>query len=128
MKKVSWIFLYPLAVVIIVLAVSNRGPVHIDLWPVPVTMGIPLYWLLFGALVMGIIWGSAATWISGGQTRKATRDRVREVRSAETEIRHLKDKITKLEHEARMRGGSDHEARVSDSSGKTTALLPTDAA
>jgi uncharacterized integral membrane protein len=102
--------LFPLAVVLIVFAVSNRDAVLVDLWPLPTSFEIPLFILLFAALVIGVFWGGVATWLSGGSARKAARIRAREAKRAETEIRHLKDQISKLE--ADVRAGDERAAAV----------------
>jgi len=120
----SWIILYPLAVVMIVLAVSNRGPVDIDLWPVPITVGVPLYALLFGAVFFGVVWGGLATWMSGSETRKISRNRAREIKAADSEINRLKKQINRLEEETRTQGQPPQSVQISKPSEKPVGLLP----
>ncbi len=102
-RNLSWIILFPLAVVLIVFAVSNRGPIAINLWPVPVSVEIPLFILLFAVLTIGVVWGGVATWMSGGNARKIARAKVREARSSEMEIKRLKSQVSKLEADAKSR-------------------------
>ena len=97
----SWIVLFPLAVALIIFAVSNRNVVSVDLWPLPVALEIPLFALLFAALVIGVAWGGIATWLSGGAGRKAARAKTREAKRADNEIRNLKDQVSKLEADVR---------------------------
>ena len=112
-KNLSWIFLFPLAVALIVFAVSNREVVQLDLWPFPVTLHIPLFIMLFATLVIGVIWGGVATWFSGGSARRVGRIKAREARQAEAEIKRLKEQISKLEADARA--GEDRMAALHNS-------------
>lgn len=75
----------PIAIVLIALAVANRGVVPFTLDPFnPGTPGLTLHWplfvYLFLALGLGLIVGSVATWLRQGRYRKAARERASEVR------------------------------------------------
>ena len=100
-RNLSWIILFPLAVVLIIFAVSNRDVVSVDLWPLPVSIEIPLFVLLFAALMIGVMWGGGAAWVSGGAARKAARAKAREARRADNEIKDLKGQVSKLEADVR---------------------------
>lgn len=68
----------PLAVVLIALAVANRGPVDFTIDPFNpgnpgLTASLPLFVLLFAAAALGLVVGSAATWLRQGRYRKAAR-------------------------------------------------------
>lgn len=68
----------PLAVILIALAVANRGVVAFTLDPFnpgnpALTLDMPLFVLLFLALLAGLVVGSIATWIRQGRYRKAAR-------------------------------------------------------
>ncbi len=76
----------PLAVILIALAVANRESVAFTLDPFnpgnpALTLQLPLFVFLFLALVVGILVGSAATWLKQGRYRKLARQRGDEVRS-----------------------------------------------
>ena len=80
------IVLVPLAIVLIALAVANRELVAFTLDPFnpgnpALTVKLPLFELMFVALVIGLFVGSAATWIKQGRFRKLARQRGEEVRS-----------------------------------------------
>ncbi|MET0574963.1 MAG: LapA family protein [Mesorhizobium sp.] len=73
----------PLAVILIALAVANRGPVAFTLDPFnpgnqALTLQMPLFVLLFAALAVGLIVGSLATWLKQGRYRKLARQRGQE--------------------------------------------------
>ncbi|PHP68717.1 DUF1049 domain-containing protein [Zhengella mangrovi] len=91
-RLVTVLILVPVAVVLIALAVANRGAVPFTLDPFnpgnPVlTVQWPLFAYLFLALVLGMVIGSFATWWTQGRYRKQARQRgreVKELRAAET--------------------------------------------
>lgn len=76
----------PLAIVLVALAVANREPVSFTVDPFnpgnpALTMKLPLFVWLFGALVIGLVIGSVVTWFRQGHYRKLARERADEVRS-----------------------------------------------
>jgi uncharacterized integral membrane protein len=76
----------PLAIVLVALAVANRELVPFTLDPFhpgnpALTIELPLFVFLFLALLVGLLVGSAATWLRQGRYRRLARDREKEVRS-----------------------------------------------
>ena len=74
------VVLVPLAIVLIALAVANRAPIAFTLDPFNpgnpgLTVQAPLFVLLFLALGLGVILGSAVTWVKQGRHRKVARQR-----------------------------------------------------
>jgi uncharacterized integral membrane protein len=70
--------LFPIAIVVVVLSVANRGSVAFSLDPIGAgstgwTVSAPLYVFLFAALAVGILIGGVATWIRQGRWRQAAR-------------------------------------------------------
>lgn len=68
----------PLAIMLIALAVANRAAVAFTIDPFNpgnpgLTVSLPLFVLLFVALMLGIVIGSLATWWRQGRYRKAAR-------------------------------------------------------
>ena len=75
--------LVPLAIILVALAVANRGVASFTLDPFnpgnpALTWQMPLFVLLFAAIVIGMIVGSLATWIKQGRYRKLARQRSQE--------------------------------------------------
>ena len=60
-------------VLIVVLAVDNRGPVEIVFWPLPFTYRMPLYAVFLLGLGAGALLGGAAVWLSGLARRSEAR-------------------------------------------------------
>ncbi|MBA3449192.1 MAG: LapA family protein [Pseudaminobacter sp.] len=74
----------PLAIILIALAVANRAPAAFTMDPFnpgnpALTVQLPLFFLLFAALILGMIVGSMATWFRQGRYRKLARQRGHDV-------------------------------------------------
>ena len=73
----------PLAIILVALAVANRGATAFTLDPFnpgnpALTWQVPLFVLLFAALAVGLIIGSLTTWLKQGRYRKLARQRSQE--------------------------------------------------
>ncbi|QPC88541.1 DUF1049 domain-containing protein [Mesorhizobium sp. NBSH29] len=73
----------PLAIVLIALAVANRGPVAFTIDPFnpgnpALTLQMPLFVLMFAAIALGLVIGGMATWLKQGRYRKLARQRSQE--------------------------------------------------
>ncbi|HET7715225.1 MAG TPA: LapA family protein [Bauldia sp.] len=73
------IILIPLAVVIVFFSVANRDNVTVSLDPFSTPspalfFTAPLFVVLFGALVLGLLIGGIATWVRQGRWRRAARN------------------------------------------------------
>lgn len=84
--------LAPVAVILVALAVANRAPASFTADPFnpgnpALTVQLPLFFMLFGALALGLVIGSLATWLKQGRYRRLARQREREAqRLRETQI------------------------------------------
>lgn len=72
------LILGPVAIAAVLFAVANRGPVPVSLNPFAVdpaaeTVAIPLYALVIGVLMLGVVVGGTATWLAQHRHRKAER-------------------------------------------------------
>lgn len=118
MKYLSWIILFPLALVLILFGVSNRGPVSVDLSPAPFIIDVPLYALLFGALLVGVVWGGVAAWLNAGRTRRDARQANRELRSMTMEDMRQKKEIESLKAEIKARDAQATRSGLSNDGGE----------
>ncbi len=80
-RIVGWVVLVPLCLVLIVFALANRQLVIVNFNPfVPADalrspgVGVPLFLVLFGVLLIGVVLGGIATWFAQGQHRRDERD------------------------------------------------------
>jgi Mn2+/Fe2+ NRAMP family transporter len=70
--------LLPIAVIVVILSVANRGDVAFSLDPIGASSGdwairAPLFALLFIAVILGIVVGGIATWLGQARWRHAAR-------------------------------------------------------
>lgn len=98
----SWILGLPAAIVIILFSIANRHSVTLSLDPTSVeepllAFQIPLYLLVIGAIICGILIGGASSWITQAKWRKAAREARQEVSEARTETAELKRKTVQPE-------------------------------
>jgi uncharacterized integral membrane protein len=91
MKRLSWIITLPLMVVAVVFAIFNRKVVDLDLWPLAIKVQAPLFVLVLGSAVVGLLAGAMAAWISGGPTRRRAREARRHAADLEREIARLRE-------------------------------------
>ncbi len=86
-------FLFPIAIIVVLLAVANRGPVTLSLDPFSreapeIAFTVPLFALIFGAVMLGVILGGMAAWLAQGKHRRAERRYKREARRLRAHTAH----------------------------------------
>jgi uncharacterized integral membrane protein len=101
MRRVLFlVVLVPLAIVIVILSVANRGDVTFSFDPfnaVPaLSATAPLYVFLFLALALGIVIGGNATWFRQGKWRRFARAERAEVERLRQENDRLRAAQTPL--------------------------------
>jgi uncharacterized integral membrane protein len=83
----------PVAVVVVTLAVINRGPMTLRYLPPQLgeaTITLPAFVPLFAALLMGVLIGGTASWWAQGSHRRMERVYRREAEALKTEAERLK--------------------------------------
>lgn len=85
---------FPAALLLVTLALANRHAVRMVLDPfrpeAPVlSLELPFYVYLFGALILGVLLGGFATWLSQSSWRHAARVRNQEARRWRAEADRL---------------------------------------
>lgn len=78
-RLLTLLFLVPIGIVVIALAVTNRQDIVLSIPPqvgdAPLyAFTVPLYAVLFATLFIGMMIGSCATWIKQGKHRKQVRE------------------------------------------------------
>tara|TARA_Y100001934_G_scaffold283895_1_gene409272 strand:- start:6447 stop:6821 length:375 start_codon:yes stop_codon:yes gene_type:complete len=97
MRFLTWIIAIPVALIIVIFAISNRTPALIDLSPLPFLIDVPIWAIAVGAVLFGIIVGSTVRWLLDHRRRLLANSRAKKLKSAEKEILLLRKKIAKLE-------------------------------
>ena len=94
MRRVLFlVILVPLAIVIVVLSVANRGPAIFSLDPFggnALSFSAPLFVFLFAALLLGIVVGGSAAWLRQGKWRQAARVERAEAMRLRGEVERLR--------------------------------------
>lgn len=99
LRKIVWIFLViPVALVLIAFALANRHDVPLILDPFApgnpaLAYDVPLFVLLLGCIILGLIMGGIATWFGQGQWRKTARLRSAEASELRRETERLNQKL-----------------------------------
>jgi uncharacterized integral membrane protein len=79
LRRVFWLLVaFPAAIVLVTLAVINRHGVRLVLDPFRpddpvISLVLPFYAYMFGALIIGVIIGGIAAWLAQGHWRRAAR-------------------------------------------------------
>ena len=80
LRRLTLLFIIlPAAIMLVALAVANRGTVDFTLDPFhpcnpALTFSLPLFVWLFAAMAIGVALGGAATWLKQGRYRKQARE------------------------------------------------------
>ncbi|MBV2142304.1 LapA family protein [Falsochrobactrum sp. TDYN1] len=98
-RVITIVILVPLAIILIALSVANRETVALTVDPFnpgnpALSYHAPLFVWLFGALLAGVVIGSAVTWLTQGKHRRRERRYKKEAsqlleRAESAEKRHL---------------------------------------
>lgn len=74
----------------VLIAVSNTQRTELALWPIPHTVIMPLYLLVLGVLLLGVLAGLGLGWWAGRHHRRHARGRRREIQRLEREVEELR--------------------------------------
>ena len=98
MRYIRYLFLAALAVVLICVALANRGFVTLKLLPgdladlmgIQQTISLPLFIVIFGGIVAGLLIGFVWEWLREHKHRAEAAQRASEVKSLQRELRRVK--------------------------------------
>lgn len=108
----------PVAVLLVAIAVANRHTVKLVLDPFrpeapALSVSLPFYAYLFGALLIGVLAGGAAAWLGQGRWRRTARHRTQEAMRWRAEADRLAS-----ERDAQVQGSGAHGGRQLAVAGK----------
>ena len=97
-KLVTALVLIPLAILFVAFAVANRHSVVVTLDPFDqahpaLAVAVPLFALLLGVAVGGVVLGGAAAWIRQAKWRRAARLAQTKARALAAELDRLKEQM-----------------------------------
>jgi uncharacterized integral membrane protein len=110
-KFITFLILVPIAVVLVIFAVANRQLITVALDPFDqahpaLVVALPLFALLLGVLIVGVVIGGAAAWIRQSKWRRAARLAQARARELGAELDQLKRDMGMAEPPQRMPGRS----------------------
>ena len=94
MKILSRVLFVLFVVIGMLVAVSNSQLVEVALWPLPQLIVMPLYLLIVGILLAGIMAGLGIGWWNGRHHRRRARERGSEAARLEREVVRLREAVT----------------------------------
>lgn len=100
MRYIRYAFLACLGIVLISVALANRGAVTLTLLPAPLadllsfnyTVTLPLFIVIFGGIIAGLLIGFFWEWLREYKHRAAAGSAQRELKQTQREVRRLKGK------------------------------------
>lgn len=95
-------------IVIVMLAVDNRGIVEIIFWPLPFQLRMPLYAVFLIGLFLGALLGGTALWLSSQSKRR--------------EARQLRRKVAAVEYQDRLNREREEQEALEQARRKTQSL------
>ena len=84
------VFSLPFVLLLVVFALSNTETVRIGLWPMDLTLDMPLSIAVLGAAALFFLLGGLVTWISTLSQRRRARRAESRVRTLERELEGLR--------------------------------------
>ena len=102
MKLIHWLVTAPLALLLIIFAVSNRDSTIVTFWPLPAELAAPLYLVVLLALLVGFLVGELVAWINGRRWRREARFRARRIEALERELAATQAQLAAHQGTARL--------------------------
>jgi uncharacterized integral membrane protein len=104
-RIVSWIVAAPIALIVVLFAVSNLDRVTLHLWPLPYDMTIGIWALTLIQLFVGFLLGAIVTWIGDRRRRREARLLARRVAELEQSLTLARRQTAALEQQSGEVGG-----------------------
>ncbi|NDV86412.1 DUF1049 domain-containing protein [Aurantimonas aggregata] len=115
-RILTLVILIPLAILLVVFCVANRQAVPVSLDPIgnmpQLVFAAPLFLLLMGAVILGVVLGGLGTWFTQAHYRRKSWKRKYEVERLRREADESRAKLRQIEEE-RVRTNSGSTALVS---------------
>ena len=93
MKLLSRVLFVLFVLAGVLVAVSNRQPVQLGLWPLPQVVVTPLYIVIVAVLLAGILAGLGLGWWAGRHHRRRARKHGKEAARLERENARLRETV-----------------------------------
>jgi putative membrane protein len=80
----------PLALLVVLFAVSNRAPIAVELFPLPDQLVLPLYLLVLPLVALSFLLGALLMWVLGHPARALARREAVRAQKLEKELANLR--------------------------------------
>lgn len=85
-KAFRWLIRLILLVLFVAFAIANRHAVSVSFDPLPLTWPVPLFLVVFAAMLVGFLAGGGVAWMRGSRWRRRARSAEREQRKLEQDV------------------------------------------
>jgi uncharacterized integral membrane protein len=89
MRYLYWGLTILFAVVIACFAVSNRTPVDLEFWPLPLALSVPIYLVVLSVLLLGLAVGWFVGWVGSWTVRRERRRHAKRIDELERDLGRL---------------------------------------
>ena len=86
MRYLYWGLTALVAILVACFAVSNRIPVDLEFWPLPLALSAPLYLVVLVVLLLGLIVGWLVGWAGSLPVRRERRRHARRIAQLERDL------------------------------------------
>ena len=94
MRYVYWVLTLLVAIACAIFAVKNNVPVSVNLWPFADALEMPIFILVLGTSLVGLLVGLVAGWLLSMPARLARRRLTMRLAVAEADVARLKAQIS----------------------------------
>ena len=124
MKIVSRVLFVLFLLLGVLIAVSNTERVELTLWPLPYSAAVPLYLLVLGVLLLGVLAGLGMGWWAGRHHRRRARKHGSEAARLDREVVRLREALAV--HTAQATTRADATGRGQKAIDRQSALVAPD--
>ena len=86
MRLVHWLVTAPVALVLVIFALSNRGTTDLNFWPFDFVLEAPTYLVVLLLLLIGFALGELVAWVMRGSHRRERRAQAKRIAALEREL------------------------------------------
>ena len=90
MRYLYWGLTILFAIVIACFAVSNRAPVDLAFWPLPLALSVPIYLVVLVMLLLGLLIGWLVGWVGSWAVRRERRRHAKRIEELERDLGRLR--------------------------------------
>ena len=94
MRYLYWGLTILFAIVVACFAVSNRTPVDLEFWPLPMALSVPIYLVVLAVLLLGLLVGWFVAWVGSWGVRRERRRYAKRIEELERDLGRLHSAAT----------------------------------